>query len=1291
MRTYTLPVFILLIYTFLLLPQLSYASPPPPTPGDEQEEKILEQRILEAVHRQREYVLGFLVYDVRVVDLQISQDGKWAIAFLEMSDPVSGETIPGEPGLAIAQRLGNEWIITLPADVGWANLVEQIPNELLTEAQKNVYLALNEAALQETTTVYTGYLLPWEAGKTVYLSQSVGHDRYIPSGSAHYAFDFYISKTMFRLYASKAGTVWRARWDVPDGDDSDMGNYLVLQDTTTNPTTYQLYLHLAQDSIPPALRTPGAYVAQGQFIGIADDTGQSTGHHLHFQVHSNPDSYWGTALDITFDDVDINGGRPRVSSDAPYCRPTDVCEDFRSAYISGNVIRGDLTPPLGGITKPVTGITIKTDVVQIEGWASDIGSGVDKAQIMANYDGVWHTVGEFDSPSTFTLDWDMCSDQVPDGPVSLSVRVWDNEGNPSTGYPGLTHIIKDYECKPKPPACIPAQFQVALFTETDFRGDCVLLGEGNYGDLSGLYPAFEDAVQSILVGDQVLATLFSEADFTGRSSTHQSSDANLSDNPSGNNSLSSLKIRKKTISASTPKELIYPLEGSTLPGGGSASLHWRDSGGGLEFQVKVTTPTGIVRSPWVKKPFWHLDQEPLIPGNYSWQVRARSCVETSCWSAWSKPGTFSVSAPPADLPTITAPITDDLEAGSSNWLSSGFWNRLSDDQRAHSGTYAWYYGNPEARHYADGKANAGDLTFRPVYIPSTGYTLRFWYRYETESDGSIWDQRWVQISENGGPFRNVRQLFDEVQNQWLQATIDLSKFAGKTIEIRFHFATLDQVANADFEGWYIDDLEVIPMSLPECADNDNSPSKARVLTFGQTLTGEMCPTGDVDYYKFEGTAGDHIVVDINTPSDSNNPDLDLVLYLLDGDGESVLSIHDDEIYAEKLDPHLGYKLTRSGTYFAKARLWAFPTTGGEDFTYQITLTKDNQKPAAKFVNPTSNTFLTDTPIIELKLDASDSLSGISQAEFLWHSGDWASSTWKSLGVDQNGEDGWSFEFDLSRLPEQKDLAFFANVFDWAGNWKGAGVFDLGIDRTPPTTFMKPLSSSQTSTAILLEWNGSDNLSGIDHFELQVQTGNGSWSNYSPDPEGSRTKLWFIGNASNDYGFRIRGVDHAANAEAYPSSAETRTTIPSASVLCSAPDEWDSNKNDNSPLNAVRITAGDPSRVHNFCNPLRSDRLNDEDWIRFSVESAKTYIIQAIPMSPMSATILELYDSDGTTLLLEARSKDLGESAQIIWKSDEARDIYLRVRHLNGGIIGNPVAYRLSVGKLIQMFLPIIGH
>ncbi|GAH34008.1 unnamed protein product, partial [marine sediment metagenome] len=350
--------FIIFTSIFLILYSVSTtAAPPPPAPsGNEVEKERIEEAAIKAINEHREFVLGYLVNDIQISDVQLSEDETTGVIFLEMVDPETGELLPSEPGLAFAIRTGDEWQVILPSDPGWIDLVQSAPQELLTDEYKISYLEMYRTTVQTTQATYSGYLLPWDAGRTVYLSQSTGHDRYIPSGSAHYSFDFYISQTMYQLRAAKAGTVWRARWDVSNGNDDDMGNYLVLKDETTSPTTYQLYLHLAKDSIPQELRTVGAYVPQGQFIGIADDTGQSTGHHLHYHVHTYPNSYWGTSVDITFDDVDINGGRPRRQSDLEYCtRPGDVCTQYRNNYVSGNIAPGDIQPPIGDLFEPGTG------------------------------------------------------------------------------------------------------------------------------------------------------------------------------------------------------------------------------------------------------------------------------------------------------------------------------------------------------------------------------------------------------------------------------------------------------------------------------------------------------------------------------------------------------------------------------------------------------------------------------------------------------------------------------------------------------------------------------------------------------------------------------------------------------------------------------------------------------------------------------------------------------------------------------------------------------------------------
>jgi hypothetical protein len=136
--------------------------------------------------------------------------------------------------------------VTLPADTDWLALIETNPGNLLTEEQKQAFMEMSAVSNQAVPAgPISGYLLPWEEGQTVYLSQSTGHDQYIPQVALIILLIFPAANDVPSLRL-KAGIVWRARWDVPNGDDSGIGNYLVIQDNSTNPVTYQLYLHLAQ-------------------------------------------------------------------------------------------------------------------------------------------------------------------------------------------------------------------------------------------------------------------------------------------------------------------------------------------------------------------------------------------------------------------------------------------------------------------------------------------------------------------------------------------------------------------------------------------------------------------------------------------------------------------------------------------------------------------------------------------------------------------------------------------------------------------------------------------------------------------------------------------------------------------------------------------------------------------------------------------------------------------------------------------------------------------------------------
>ena len=518
------------------------------------EEDEIHKAIMTAMEGEYPQALALLLYDTRIENIQVSSDGEWATAWLVPLDPETGNVVPTEPGLALAHRTAEGWKAFVPSDPLWPLIVRQIPDDLLSPEQKDQWSRLAEIREAAVTTPIRGYYLPYAGGDTMALTQSVGHDRYTPSGNAHFSFDFAkpgYPSGMFNVHAAKGGVVRRAVWTNTNGNPSN-SNYIVLEDTSTNPTTFQLYMHLAKDSIPPSLRSIGTPVQQGLLIGIADDTGVSSGNHLHFMVHTNATSYWGSSVDIQFEDVTINGGRPRITSDLAYCKSSDVCETTQSTYISGNFLSPDHIPPTGEITSPPQSALVNGAILPLQGLVHDENSGISNAQFIAIYDGEWHTLGNPSSAENVSYDWDMCADRVPDGPVSLALVIRDKAQNQAEGLPGLTHFSKNFECPAPPPECVPTASQIALFADVDFQGACVVLGTGNYQSSTQLGNLGDNNASSIQVGANVQATLFSGINLAGRGETFFNSDSSLADNPIGKDMISSVKVQSRTTLPTAP-------------------------------------------------------------------------------------------------------------------------------------------------------------------------------------------------------------------------------------------------------------------------------------------------------------------------------------------------------------------------------------------------------------------------------------------------------------------------------------------------------------------------------------------------------------------------------------------------------------------------------------------------------------------------------------------------------------------------------------------------------------------
>ena len=564
----------------------------------------------------REDLLAFIIYRITLDHADFSSDGNLALAWISMIDKQTGLVQNSEPGLVIAHATGdatNPWRVVFQPDADYAQELLAVPESMLSQEVKDHYMP---AVQQESKdgTVYTGYRLPWARGQSVYLTGSIGHVftyKSCPS-TCLYAFDF-ANGSMFEIRAAKHGYVKYVQWTYANGNTTNP-NYIVLEDPSTTPTTYQVYYHLAQNSIPAALRVVGAEVMQGQYIGNADDTGYSTGNHLHFHVHAAANTLWGNSVDIVFDEVNVNGGRPRTCSEA------SAYPEYGSECVSGNLytsLNGDTETPTGYITSPAAYSTITSPTLNVSGWMDD-DTAVSSGQLLYNTGGDWISIGDPVTVTPFTREIDLCGAGIPDGKFFLSMVVTDTAGKTSTGTQGLTELTKAYTCPALEPACSPAESQVALYTDADYQGTCQVFDIGDYSNLGSLSPSFMDNVRSIEVGGGVSVLLYPDIDYAGTLEFFQDGDSNLADNTIGAYNAASMKVMTR-ITPPAPATLTLP---ETITSDLNLTLSWM-VGTGEQTRSTLTGPDDYSQSlDWQEGTSWTVGILPA--GTYEWTVEARN-------------------------------------------------------------------------------------------------------------------------------------------------------------------------------------------------------------------------------------------------------------------------------------------------------------------------------------------------------------------------------------------------------------------------------------------------------------------------------------------------------------------------------------------------------------------------------------------------------------------------------------------------------------------------------------------
>ncbi len=148
-------------------------------------------------------------------------------------------------------------------------------------------------------------------------------------------------------------------------------------------------------------------------------------------------------------------------------------------------------------------------------------------------------------------------------------------------------------------------------------------------------------------------------------------------------------------------------------------------------------------------------------------------------------------------------FSDDIENG-DRWSNTGTWHVTT--HRSYSPNHSKYNGLEGLWTYT---ANANILMTSPWILVGAHDTLTFWHWYDMEI---AYDFGYLYLQTGSPDRRIVVDTFNGHMTQWVQESYPLDNYAGSPVRIVFHF-TSD--ASVQYEGWYIDDVEVRPVGVHE--------------------------------------------------------------------------------------------------------------------------------------------------------------------------------------------------------------------------------------------------------------------------------------------------------------------------------------------------------------------------------------------------------------------------------------------------------------------------------------------
>jgi hypothetical protein len=163
--------------------------------------------------------------------------------------------------------------------------------------------------------------------------------------------------------------------------------------------------------------------------------------------------------------------------------------------------------------------------------------------------------------------------------------------------------------------------------------------------------------------------------------------------------------------------------------------------------------------------------------------------------------------------------------------------------------------------------------------------------------------------------------------------------------------------------------------------------------------------------------------------------------------------------------------------------------------------------------------------------------------------------------------------------------------------------------------------------------------------------------------GLASRLRWVAPASATYYLKVVSSD--------PSVSGANTSY---HLAISLGDPLDSFEPDDTAATARTITTDGTPQEHNFTP------AGDVDWVKFAAVAGEPYVIQTSDLAGDCDTILELYDTNGSTLLTSNDDYGSSERSLITYIFSTPGTYYARVHHYRSNRSGHGTRYDLSVTR-----------